>query len=243
MCESCELVSLWELAADRLISCEYDDSYFTGDRGTGYEDYVGRERAIREKTAEAILRILNESFNVGGTLLDVGCGAGYLVAAARRMHFNAVGIDTSPAAVALSRVLGLDKGSVRCSSMATVSGKFDAVTLCDVIEHIPNPVGALRRAAELVVDGGILFILTPRFGGPLYRRQGSQYIQFRRDHIYYFTESTLVRVAEEAGLVDWCLFSFSALLRALSPPADYEVCQKYTTTRDHVVLVARQMRT
>jgi 2-polyprenyl-3-methyl-5-hydroxy-6-metoxy-1,4-benzoquinol methylase len=38
---------------------------------------------------------------------------------------------------------------------------FDVVAMIDVIEHLSDPAAAIRRAAELLRPGGVLYLVTP----------------------------------------------------------------------------------
>ncbi|SNS46957.1 methyltransferase domain-containing protein [Actinomadura mexicana] len=77
---------------------------------------------------------------------------------------------------------------------------FDVITMIDVVEHLPDPAGALRWAASLAATGATIVLLTPRYGGRLLAEQKAGYVHFDSDHMYYFTEETLRAVlARGAG--------------------------------------------
>ena len=75
-----------------------------------------------------------------GRLLDVGCSIGLLLFEAQRAGYQAVGLDLSAKLAAYAReVIGVD---ARVGSLETLSptlGRFDAIVLWDVLEHLPFP--------------------------------------------------------------------------------------------------------
>ena len=93
-----------------------------------------------------------------GTVLDAGCGPGRLVAELAAQGREAVGIDTSRVAVALTRALGAT--AVRRSIFQPVPGEggWDSVLLADGNIGIGgDPVALLTRCRDLLApDGRVL---------------------------------------------------------------------------------------
>ena len=90
-----------------------------------------------------------------GTVLDVGCGPGRLVAELERLGRQAAGLDTSRAAVRLTRRSG--GAALRRSVFDPVPGEgtWDTVLLADGNIGIGgDPVALLARCRELVAPGG-----------------------------------------------------------------------------------------
>ena len=97
----------------------------------------------------------------GGTphrVLDVGCGAGAFLEAARRDGAEACGIEIDPVAANQARARGLSItiGSI-CDSVPLGYG-WDAVTLWDVVDHLDEPAGALARLIPRMKPGGLLVV-------------------------------------------------------------------------------------
>jgi 2-polyprenyl-3-methyl-5-hydroxy-6-metoxy-1,4-benzoquinol methylase len=106
-------------------------------------------------------------------LLDVGCGGGAFLAAAREAGWEAAGIDFDAKAVAGARRRGLDVSLGGLESVADRAGQYDAVTLSHVIEHLHDPAGALRTIRHILKPGGRLYVETPNLdsiGRRLYGR-------------------------------------------------------------------------
>lgn len=91
-------------------------------------------------------------------VLDVGCGAGAFLEAARRDGAEVCGIEIDPVAANRARARGLSVtiGSI-CDSVPLGYG-WDAVTLWDVVDHLDEPAEALARLIPRMKPGGLLVV-------------------------------------------------------------------------------------
>lgn len=99
----------------------------------------------------------------GSRLLEVGVGAGEFSAVAKEFQFDVTGLDIRPKyAEAVSRMLDIP---VYCEDFQKFHSeeKFNVLVMGDVIEHMNDPVGALRKAHSLLLDQGVLWLSTPNF--------------------------------------------------------------------------------
>jgi SAM-dependent methyltransferase len=72
-------------------------------------------------------------------------------------------------------------------------GRFDLVTSHYVLEHVADPVGALRSLAGLLASGGRIFFSVPDWT----QNTGDLLVA---DHVNHFTAASIRRLAGEAGL-------------------------------------------
>jgi len=98
-------------------------------------------------------------------LLDVGCGAGGLLAYLRAFG-DVVGVDPSPDAVAFAAQKR--SGDVRLGRLPDemplgADDRFDVITLLDVLEHIDEDDAALRTLHGLLKPNGLLLLTVPAF--------------------------------------------------------------------------------
>ncbi|MFL6733841.1 MAG: class I SAM-dependent methyltransferase [Sphingomicrobium sp.] len=79
------------------------------------------------------------------------------------LGYNIEGIDVSPASAEICTAEGL---KARAGDFLTeqFDGKFDLITMWDVVEHLRDPAMFLARARELLSDTGYLFARIPGFG-------------------------------------------------------------------------------
>jgi SAM-dependent methyltransferase len=101
----------------------------------------------------------------GGLLLDVGCGTGRFVEAARQAGYRARGLDLSAAQVEVARrrFRGIEVHAGRLHDYArqAAPGSFDIVTAFQVLEHVADPPGFLRDLHRLLRAGGHLALGVP----------------------------------------------------------------------------------
>ena len=91
----------------------------------------------------------------GGRHLDVGSGTGALAARAASLGRKVLAIDADPEMVAMSATVV--PGRVVEGSLPALpfdDDAFDAVTANFVVNHVPDPLAAMRELARLVRPGG-----------------------------------------------------------------------------------------
>lgn len=107
-----------------------------------------------------ILASLRRFVPPGSRLLDFGCGAGGLTAEIAR-EYDVVGVDFSAPALEVARRRGLNVHLMQSSDPLPTG--FDAVCAFDVIEHIDDDVGELRRLATALRPGGVVMVTVPAY--------------------------------------------------------------------------------
>lgn len=101
----------------------------------------------------------------GLNLLDIGCGAGLLSEPLARLGFAVTGIDLAEENIAVARTHA-EAGGLSIDYRATpiealpAEGQFDAITLLEVVEHVPDVGGFVREAALRLRPGGMLIAST-----------------------------------------------------------------------------------
>ena len=162
-------------------------------------DYYRDEATV--DAARAKLDWVRSFVASGRMLLDVGANLGHFIQEAQQ-HYTAIGIEPSAAVVAWGREhlnVCLEQGSIDTDNPAYM-GRFAAVTMFDVIEHLPDPRAALQRSRRYMTEGGHLFITTPDAGAPVARLLGSHwYYVDLLEHISLFTAANLIRLLRDCG--------------------------------------------
>jgi SAM-dependent methyltransferase len=95
------------------------------------------------------------------TLLDVGCGAGDVLEAARRLGLSAAGCDPSRAVVDACRQKGYRVELADLTALPFPDGAFDLVVARHALQHAPRPSEALAELRRVLGEGGVLVLVVP----------------------------------------------------------------------------------
>jgi 2-polyprenyl-3-methyl-5-hydroxy-6-metoxy-1,4-benzoquinol methylase len=141
----------------------------------------------------------NKPFARGQTLLDVGCGTGWFLRAAKQRGYEVSGFEFS---AALARFTADSVGcTVYDSELGAITARFDIATLFDVIEHVPGPVATLHAVRGALRPGGIVLVFCPNFDSLAIRAAGAESnLVMPTRHLSYFTRTSVQRLCELAGM-------------------------------------------
>jgi SAM-dependent methyltransferase len=142
------------------------------------------------------------------TLLDIGTHVGRFLDLARQAGWQAEGTELNPLTASYAaRRTGLPVHEVPVQVLVTQGRRFGAVTLTDVLEHIPHPAPLVAALRTLLHPGGVLAIKVPH--GPMQRlkerlkrgllRQADARVMTLYVHVNHFTVGSLRRCLDGAG--------------------------------------------
>ena len=161
--------------------------------------YLAEEEG-RRVTARRLLEMVGR-YNATGRLLDVGCGHGLLLDEARRLGYEAHGLELSAENATYARdVLGLDVREVGLEDYVDEQG-FDVIVMADVIEHLADPKAAIEQCRGLLAPGGLLCITTPDPASLTARLAGRRWWGFVPAHTFLMPRLTLAELLGATGLV------------------------------------------
>jgi SAM-dependent methyltransferase len=135
-----------------------------------------------------------------GRLLEVGCGHGEFLAAARGHGYEVCGLEPHPARAAACEAQGIPVRREFLEATTLPPGSFDVVYHCDLVSHFLDPRESLRQMAALLKPGGVLCfeagLLACVSSGwhRVIRRVGLEH------HLWLYTRPGLDRIIRESGL-------------------------------------------
>lgn len=152
-------------------------------------------------------------------VLDIGCGGGLFLSLLKQEGAQVTGIELSDSRAQFAKTryrLEVHKHPIESGFWQMgYAGRFDAITLWDVIEHVNYPFQTLQSAVNVLKPGGLLLIDTPcrdsfyhRFGELTYRLTGGRsptflnamYSSHLFGHKQIFSTGEMRRLFEAAGL-------------------------------------------
>ena len=177
----------------------YGDEYFTEAANAGYADYQADE-PVHRRNGRARVRRLGPPPPSSSTLVDVGCAFGFTMVEAAAAGWEPTGIEVNATARDHVRSLGM-----RCEpdleSLQLAAGTVGAVTFFQALEHLPDPLAALRWSRSAVVDDGSVVIETWDRTSRAARILGRRWYQASPPGVLWlFDERSLRALASAAGL-------------------------------------------
>lgn len=175
-------------------------------------------------------RIHNHIDNNLKNILDVGCGSGYGLKYLKDKNPEAsiYGIESSPKSC---KILQEENKAILITKdfdsnwTANFSDKMELIILRHVVEHMLNPVDALKKIRSVLSQDGYIYLATPDMMNPRVKLRDYNYwweYWFRSVHPYYYCKETLIKTLELAGLYPlacgdcineevWCLATKSKI--------------------------------
>jgi SAM-dependent methyltransferase len=167
-CESCGFKHALPLPDSAALEEVYREDYYTQEKPT-FLAHAGEDQLWGELAQTDRLEILETLLPPDRRrLLDVGCGPGFFLQTALRRGWLAHGIEPSREAAAHARALGalVTEGFFNDASAAAL-GRFDAIHLSNVLEHVPDPAHLLHLAHGVLEPGGAICVTVPNDFSPL----------------------------------------------------------------------------
>lgn len=206
----------------------YAGEYFQASHGTYAQAYSDVEIEHRSLLARLMLAAIGEGRGdkTGGTLLEIGCGEGWFMAAADGAGYAVRGLDFSRVGLARFHPQLLDSAQFgdafeSLDQLIAAGSRVDVCVMEHVLEHVVDPEALLARLPRLLAPGGVLAITVPNDFSPLQmaaRAAGAIDRDFwvaPPQHLNYFNAANLPALMSRMGFdvtlgfasfpIDWFL--------------------------------------
>ena len=196
-CTGCGLVMTSPRPAEDKTLVRYGRNYFEAEYLPAQADTA----ALRAHN-DALLDLLDSRRRPGATLFELGVGGGLLLDRAMERGWKVAGSDVNEAAVEHVGARGHDVWVANVDHADSLGGPYAAVVSEMSLEHVRRPDHALRLAADALEPGGALLVYTVCPEGESFRVAGmASYLVGPAEHLFLFSEASLVELCESAGLV------------------------------------------
>jgi SAM-dependent methyltransferase len=167
-CFSCGFKHALPLPDPAALEREYRQNYYASEK-PNFLAHAGEDQHWFELAQTDRLEILERLLGPQRRkLLDIGCGPGFFLKTAMARGWDGHGVEPSAQAAAHARRLGarVTEGFFGAALAASLP-RVDAVTLTNVLEHVPDPITILQSAIGLLDEGGVLCVGVPNDFSPL----------------------------------------------------------------------------
>ncbi|RDV03172.1 class I SAM-dependent methyltransferase [Undibacter mobilis] len=205
-------VSVFPLPSLPELQAFYAQQYYQQSASASYQQaYSDLELDYKRMQARLMLHAIDQSGERAGTLLDVGCGEGFLLAEAARQNLDVSGIDFSAHAIErfhpeLRKTIEIGDAFALLDNMMESGRRFDACVLQNVLEHVIDPRGLLDRLRQLLTPSGRLLITLPNDYSRVQQVAmdtgaiETEYWFSPPQHLHYFTIAAAAALAASRGL-------------------------------------------
>jgi SAM-dependent methyltransferase len=155
-----------------------------------------QERLVSGRMVERVARYV-----MGGAWLDVGFGNGSLLFTAEEWGFKVVGLDLRRSSVESLQQLGFE---AHCADLTDFdeSGRFNVISMADVLEHMPFPQNGLTAAHRLLCPEGVVFLSMPNYNCPAWRLldlNNANPYWGELEHFHNFSRARLYSLLKDEG--------------------------------------------
>ncbi|MCC6581980.1 MAG: class I SAM-dependent methyltransferase, partial [Phycisphaeraceae bacterium] len=201
-CGACKSLSISPVPENRLGEI-YPSTYYSFNTGKGALSLATKIKlALDRRLFKSLFRRIGD--RQAYSALDVGGGTGWLLEQAKQAEPKlkrtmVVDIDAQARDTALKA--GHEYFHGRIEDFAT-DDKFDLVLMLNLIEHVKDPVGMLKKAGDMLSGGGLILIKTPNYDAldaRLFRHKNWGGYHCPR-HWVLFSPDSFRQAAEKAGL-------------------------------------------
>lgn len=201
LCASCDLLFLEDMPAYRLKEI-YPANYYSFNA-----DNVSRSAVVRIKEwidKRGFRRLLSQIEGEQIRVLDVGGGNGWLTGLIRELDSRVTTtqiVDIDPDAMNIARSRGHRYFCGPVEEFNT-DERYELVLMLNLIEHVSDPIGVLRKAKDLLAPGGRIVIKTPNFrslDARIFRHLSWGGFHCPR-HFVLFSRGSFHRATQGAGL-------------------------------------------
>lgn len=189
-CKTCSCVWLSDPPQPEEMAFHYGPDYYRGIATAG--------EAPKRWSKQGVVI---SGYKQSGDILDIGCSSGGFLGTLKRGSWGLYGIEIAAEMAVRARAnTGAEVFVGDALSAPFTPESFDVVTCFDVLEHVYDPLGLLRKAQEWLRPGGIFYTMLPNIDSWEARMLGSYWygLELPR-HLFHFSPSSLRAAMESVG--------------------------------------------
>ncbi|AHM61404.1 type 12 methyltransferase [Flammeovirgaceae bacterium 311] len=197
-CQNCDLLFTNPRPAETELGSYYDSDTYVSHTNKGntlinraYK--LVRRFTLRQKTA------LVEKWSLSGELLDIGCGTGHFLQAAKEKGWKVEGVEINDGARTQAEA-ALEQELYKHLTEIPLTRRFQAISMWHVLEHVYDLGQTLTLLKDLLHKQGSLLIAVPNpqsYDAQVYGSAWAAWDVPR--HLYHFSQEVMHKLARKHG--------------------------------------------
>ena len=171
--------------------------------------YTTKEEGYFDSVRKEIKPLIPEAV---GKVLEIGCGSGATLQWIRHEYgcewIGGVELSEESAKIAQEMLDFFVQGNIEQMELPFEPGSLDLILCLDVLEHLVDPWGVLKRLVRFLKPEGVLIVSMPNIchhsaSFPMLFRDRWDYTPsgiLDKTHLRFFTRKTSIELFEQAGL-------------------------------------------
>jgi len=156
---------------------------------------------VRQITLKRKLKLINTCSKEGRSLLDIGCGTGDFLLAAKQNGWDVSGIEPDEKARAIANSKTNNKVLDTDQLLQFETGQFNVISLWHVLEHLPNLEKQIATFKNLLKPNGTLIVAVPNFKSYDAQYYKSFWAAFDVPrHLWHFSKTAISKLFEKENL-------------------------------------------
>lgn len=210
-CRTLQVAPQPDAAAVRAIY-EHDQAQ------TSSRQLLAKSGARHARQHNQLLLDLLRPHQAGGDLLELGPGGGLFLHQAREAGYRVAAVEPNPVQRAfIAAQWGIEVGE---GALGDGEADCDALVHCNVLSHLPDPIGAFAAMSQRLRPGGVLLFETGNYGelSAPWRRLVVQSEGWQLpDHLVFYSERALRRLLKGAGFEVLAVHRYSRVAEKVAP--------------------------
>lgn len=198
-CANCGFVFTSPRPEDKKLSEYYQSDKYLSHHSRGLSPLQLVYQFLRGKNIRSKYRLVSQ-YSEKGSILDIGCGTGELLAYFKKLGWNATGIEPDASA----RKFASEQWALPVHDENQIFKiedlTFDIITMWHVLEHVPDPNQRIREIFRMLKSGGQFLAAVPNYLSWDAVHYGPYWAAWDVPrHLFHYSESNMIQLAEKHG--------------------------------------------
>jgi SAM-dependent methyltransferase len=200
-CRQCGLMRTNPRPTAATIGAYYPEDYAPYQVTAGLAKKLKWRHRVKARIAKVLGRDSRRLPDIPpGHLLEVGCAAGAYLLEMQNRGWTTEGVEFSEAAAARARSLGLRVQTSTVEAAAIAPHSADVIAAWMVLEHLHEPVAALRKMHQWAKPHGYLVGVVPDANAFDRKLFGEYWYALQLPgHLYHYSRPSLAALLQAAG--------------------------------------------